>query len=176
MSMKTTAKQPDVSQATGSKASKQSPVGSILQAYKKSANQTVTPTIQCMWPFSKNTIDTFKALYPFGLSEGPLESDRSQLEDVSSQSTSFFGSSVNMVNRNMGTRTDADLPSMKKQEYMRNIPLVDSGKMSNSYAFASSAYNWMIKEGNFPAAGLNFLGFLGSGPIDHINHKMGRLE
>lgn len=156
-------------------ANNQAQIGTVLQAYKKSANQTTTPTIQCVWSPFKNITDAFKALYPLGLSQGPLDSDRSQLEDVSSRSSSFFGKSVDMVNRNLGTRTDAVLPPKKKKEYMKNIPLVDSGEMSNSSAFASSAYNW-AKEGNLPAMGLNLLGFLASGSIDSMNYKKGKLK
>ncbi|MEM8997426.1 MAG: hypothetical protein AAGF23_21760 [Acidobacteriota bacterium] len=128
---------------------------------------------RCKHKKQRNFMDAMAGL--FGSKTGPLpQGPRSDLDTHLRQydRPEPFTGAVDFVNKGLGVNTDAPLPEDKAKKYMHDTAAVQSGDMSNSYAFGSSAYDWM-KRGNFTAAFMNLGGMMAAGAYDHQKMKRG---
>ncbi len=98
----------------------------------------------------------------------PLSYTRQYLHEGTADSSQPFGKAVNFVNGNLGSHGDDNISKGKADSYVRDVKLVEEGKISNSAGFANSTVGW-IQEGNLVAAVMNFGGMMLAGAVDKQN-------
>lgn len=105
----------------------------------------------------------------------PLQGSRKDLDNhlQSNSRTQPFTQAVGLINHNLGSWGDTNLPPSKAKNYMDLTRQVEQRKFSNSYAFLNSSFNW-AKEGNPTGAVMNFLGGMLAGGYDAAQEKRER--
>lgn len=87
--------------------------------------------------------------------------------------TQPFVQALYVTNRRLEMHGDRNLDMTSSQRYQTLATQVESGEVSNSYAFGSSALHWAM-QGNWVGFGMNSLGFLASGAYEANQRKLGR--
>lgn len=111
-----------------------------------------------------------------GSTTGPLEQGtRSDLDNSlrSGTITQPFTGALFQTNRRLGIHGDHELDAESSTRYQHLAKRVESGEVSNSYAFGSSAVHWALK-GNATGAIMNTFGWLAAGAYDANERKLGR--
>ncbi|RQQ58200.1 hypothetical protein DF021_36650 [Burkholderia stagnalis] len=91
-----------------------------------------------------------------------------------------FTQAVAMVNQNLASHGDTNLPAYKQQRYAEDTAATQSGDMSNAGAFARSAFDWgkRFSATRDPAAltgaAFNAAGSIVAGSHDATAYKTGR--
>ncbi|RQQ46043.1 hypothetical protein [Burkholderia stagnalis] len=91
-----------------------------------------------------------------------------------------FTQAVAMVNQNLASHGDTNLPAYKQQRYAEDTAATQSGDMSNAGAFARSAFDWGARfsatrdPAALTGAAFNAAGSIVAGSHDATAYKTGR--
>ncbi len=97
-----------------------------------------------------------------------MSDKRKYLDEQTKGGHEPYTQTVNWVNGNLASHGNDNISEEKIKSYVEDSKKVESGEMSNSHAYAKSAYEW-AKEGNLTGVVMNTGAFIFSGAVDSRN-------